>query len=77
MAAFNKKVEFDHVIDDRRSDNIVSYNSEIVLTVSRRAGLLGEDLVPSIGKLRKVVLPKGDHCPSRQPRVSLERELLR
>jgi len=69
-----RKLEFSHRIKVTRVDNIAPYPNEIIPTVSHRATLLGEDLVATIGKLRKTVFPKGNHSPSKRQIVSLERD---
>lgn len=57
--AFNQKGEeekFGHELEVIRIDNIVSYPTEISLTVKHPAGLLGSDLIQLISEVRKLVL---------------------
>jgi len=75
--AFNQKAEeaeFGRDIKITRVDAIGSYPREVKLTVTHRTGLLGEDLIAKITKVRRVVHAEGAHSSSKNPRVRLERD---
>lgn len=73
--AFNQKasqLEFNQDIQVRKVTTVASYPTEVLLTVDHREGLLAEDLVHSMKKLQKEIIP--GNTTSNLPQVSLSRD---